>query len=60
MQAKEENTWRPAPFEVVLMDAFSVHRGEKAVRDTFRTFVRLSYTVRVFDRCAPSLAFVVL
>lgn len=49
-QAKEENTWRPAPFEVVLMDAFSVHRGEKAARDTFRTFVRLSYTVRVFDR----------
>ncbi len=32
------------------MNAYSVHRGVDATVDTFRTWLRLSYEVREFDR----------
>ena len=41
---------RPAPFELTLMDAYTVHRGDEAREETERTWVRLSFEVRVFDR----------
>ncbi|MBY0358560.1 MAG: hypothetical protein K2W82_11210 [Candidatus Obscuribacterales bacterium] len=40
----------PAPYELTLMDCFSVHRGTEATYDAFRTFVRVSFEVRIFDR----------
>lgn len=36
--------------EISLMDAFCVHRGSEAPVRTFRTWLRLSFEVRVFDR----------
>lgn len=42
--------WQPQPFEIVLMDGYTVHRGSEATKRVFRYFVRLSYEVRIFDR----------
>lgn len=42
--------WRPAPWEITLMDAYSVHRGDEASQPVFRTFLRLSFEARIFDR----------
>jgi|688.fasta_scaffold324694_2 hypothetical protein len=38
------------PFEIQLMDAYTVHRGCAATEPTERTWVRLSFEVRIFDR----------
>ncbi len=38
------------PFEIQLMDAYTVHRGCAAAEPTERTWIRLSFEVRVFDR----------
>lgn len=35
---------------VLLIDAYCLHEAPEVVEDTFRTFLRLSYTVREFDR----------
>lgn len=42
--------WRPRPYELNMMDCYTVHRGDEAAVDTFRTWVRLSFEVRIFDR----------
>lgn len=42
--------WRAAPWELTLMDAYTVHRGAPAEVETPRVWVRLSFEVRVFDR----------
>ena len=44
------HVWRPAPYELDLMDCYTVHRGDVASEDTFRTWVRMSFEVRIFDR----------
>jgi hypothetical protein len=44
------HAWSPAPYELNLMDAYTVHRGTPASVETFRTWVRLSFEVRIFDR----------
>ncbi len=52
-QVAETNSaheWRSAPFELTLMDCYSVHRGDKATERVYRTWVRLSFEVRIFDR----------
>ncbi len=38
------------PFEIQLMDAYTVHRGCAASEPTERTWIRLSFEVRKFDR----------
>jgi hypothetical protein len=45
-----EHAWRPAPYELNLMDCYTVHRGDNAEEETFRTWLRLSFEVRIFDR----------
>ena len=49
-QARPDAAWRARPGEVVYCDAWCVHRADVAPIDMVRTFVRLSYSVREFDR----------
>ena len=49
-QAQEEITWKPQPFQICLINAYQVHRSDYAIKNSDRTFVRLSYTLRQFDR----------
>lgn len=49
-QAQEGCTYRPEPFQISLMDVYTVHRSDWASEACFRTFLRLSYDVAVFDR----------
>jgi hypothetical protein len=49
-QADESKTWRPEPFEICFINAYQVHRAAEATEDGYRTFFRLSYTFREFDR----------
>lgn len=49
-QAQEEMTWRPQLFEICLMNAYQIHRSDYATHDSARTFLRLSFTLRQFDR----------
>ncbi|MBI2102525.1 hypothetical protein HYT55_01700 [Candidatus Woesearchaeota archaeon] len=48
--ANSQSAIRFSPFELTLMNAYCVHRGDDAVQDTCRTWLRLSYEVRIFDR----------
>lgn len=54
-QAQEYNEWRPEPFEIVECDAYLVHRADSANKDVVRTFLRLAYSVREFDRLGNSV-----
>jgi len=54
-QADSAVIWRPAPGEIVACDAYTVHRAEIAPHDLVRTFVRLTYSVRVFDRLGNTI-----
>lgn len=42
--------WHADPWELTLMDAYTVHRGAPAEVATRRVWVRLSFEVRIFDR----------
>lgn len=42
--------WAPADGEMTLMDCYTVHRGQDAPVRIYRTFVRISFEVRIFDR----------
>lgn len=44
------HAWRPEANEINLIDAYTVHRGTEATEPTFRTWIRLSFEVRKFDR----------
>lgn len=44
------NVWYPQPFELTLMDCYSVHRGTEATYDALRVFIRVSFETRIFDR----------
>ncbi|MFA6049992.1 MAG: hypothetical protein WC761_02240 [Candidatus Paceibacterota bacterium] len=48
--AQEENAFQPNPFQIVLMNAYTVHRAVIAHAPVYRTFFRLSYDVKIFDR----------
>lgn len=48
--SNSEHAWTPAPYELSMMDAYTVHRGDAATEPVFRTWVRLSFEVRIFDR----------
>lgn len=43
-------TWMPKPLEIMLMDCYCVHRGQPAIEPTFRTWLRISWETRIFDR----------
>lgn len=45
-----EFAWAPADGEMTMMDCYSVHRGQQAPVRIYRTFVRISFEVRIFDR----------
>ncbi len=47
---RSAHAWRAAPWELTIMDAYTVHRGAPAPIETQRVWVRLSFEVRVFDR----------
>jgi len=49
-QAQEDCVHRPEPFQIALMDVYTVHRSDWASEAGFRTFLRLSYDVAIFDR----------
>lgn len=52
-QVAETNSayqWQAQNYEMTMMDCFSVHRGTQAKRKVFRTFCRISWEVRIFDR----------
>jgi hypothetical protein len=49
-KTKSAHAWKPSNGEVTLMDAYCVHRGSEATELTFRTWIRLSFEVRKFDR----------
>lgn len=47
-------TWRAQDWELILMDAYCVHRGDVAAEPVFRTWLRVSWETRVFDRLGNS------
>lgn len=49
-QDRAAHAWQPQPGELNLIDAYTVHRGTEATVPTYRTWIRLSFEVRVFDR----------
>jgi len=54
-QARPEDEWRPQPYEVVECSAYTVHRADTAPHDLVRTFLRLAYSVRQYDRLGNSV-----
>lgn len=46
--------YRPENFDIVLMDAYCVHRGDVAKKPLFRTWMRISWETRIFDRLGNS------
>jgi len=49
-ETNSEFAWRAQPGELTLMDCYCVHRGDEADVEVFRTFIRVSFEVRIFDR----------
>lgn len=45
-----KHAWQPEPYEINMIDAYTVHRGSPAPEDMVRTWVRLSFEVRIFNR----------
>lgn len=43
-------TWKPQVYQIMLMDAYTVHKAAIMEVSDYRTFFRLSFSVRVFDR----------
>ncbi len=49
-QAEKKNEWSPNPWEIILMDAYMVHKAGIATVTRKRMFFRISFSVREFDR----------
>lgn len=49
-QANSAIRWSPEDWEITLMDCYCVHRGREASVPTNRTWIRLSFETRIFDR----------
>ncbi len=47
---RSAHAWHPQNNEINMIDAYTVHRGTEAAEQTFRTWMRLSFEVRKFDR----------
>lgn len=49
-QTDGAHAWRGEPYVIELMDAYCVHRGTESEYAAYRTWLRLSFEERVFDR----------
>lgn len=49
-ETNAQYAWQPESNEINLIDAYTVHRGSEATQETLRTWMRLSFEVRKFDR----------
>lgn len=49
-QALSSNQVSYSPYEILLINAYCLHEAPKAPQEEYRTFFRMSYTVRKFDR----------
>jgi hypothetical protein len=49
-QAKKECQVTYSPYEILLINGYCLHEAPKAPTQEYRTFFRMSYTVREFDR----------
>ncbi len=49
-EAGSAGRWQSDPWEITLMDCYCAHRGMEATVPTKRTWLRLSYETRIFDR----------
>lgn len=49
-QAVESKAWHTDPYNLVLMDAYCVHRSQLSTEPGIRTFFRLTFERRIFDR----------
>ncbi|CAF1604566.1 unnamed protein product, partial [Didymodactylos carnosus] len=47
--------WQPVEGAITLMDAYTVHRGTESEIEQERTFIRLSYEERIFDRLGNAI-----
>lgn len=50
LQAQKAEAIQPKALDIMLMNAYTVHEAAVATQKTYRTFFRLSYDVKVFDR----------
>ncbi len=50
VNAAKAKPWNAKDFELLLMDAYCVHRGGIATHPVFRTWLRISWETRAFDR----------
>lgn len=53
--ADESRTIMPNPFDIILMDAYSVHTPTQTQEDVNRTFIRLEFSTLKFDRIGNSV-----
>jgi hypothetical protein len=49
-ETNSEFEFVPRDYEMTMMDCYSVHRGRASQHEVFRTFIRISWEVRIFDR----------
>jgi hypothetical protein len=49
-QARPEHATAAAPYDIVLFDAYCVHGAVASARTAVRTFIRLFYSVAIYDR----------
>ena len=49
-ETQSKHAWRSQPFELTMMDCYSVHRGDRANARVYRRWTRYSFEVRIFDR----------
>jgi hypothetical protein len=49
-QADEEAAITFDPYQILLMNAYTVHAASKAEHNQYRTFVRLSYDTQIYNR----------
>lgn len=49
-QIQKNSSIQYSPYHVLLMNAYCLHEAPIVKEDTYRTFFRLSYTLREFDR----------
>jgi hypothetical protein len=49
-KTKSAHAWQPEDGEINMIDAYTVHRGTEATEPVMRTWIRLSFEVRKFDR----------
>jgi len=53
--AKPENYFQSKPYQITLMDAYTVHSSAIATQKRFRTFLRATFTQLQFDRLGNSV-----